>query len=115
MLHGLLGHAHVLARRRTVLLLDVSDLPSTDRTFLWLTDDRFDIGLFGLVGMLGVLVGPFIGRLIDRLIPWYATLVATFLLLAFQTVQTAGGGINVSAVVVACQMQQVSLATRVLR
>ncbi|KAF8838919.1 MFS general substrate transporter, partial [Paxillus ammoniavirescens] len=61
-----------------------------------------DIGLFGLVGMLGVLVGPFTGRLIDRLIPWYATLVATFLLLAFQAVQTAAGGINVSAVVIAC-------------
>ncbi|KIJ14980.1 Drug:H+ antiporter-1 family protein [Paxillus involutus ATCC 200175] len=80
-----------------------------------------DIGLFGLVGILGVLVGPFIGRLIDRLIPWYATLVATFLLLAFQAVQAAAGGINVSAVVIVCfgldlsrQMQQVSLATRVL-
>ncbi|KIK93630.1 hypothetical protein PAXRUDRAFT_144637 [Paxillus rubicundulus Ve08.2h10] len=80
-----------------------------------------DIGLFGLVGMLGVLVGPFIGRLIDRLIPWYATLVATFLLLAFQAVQTAAGGINVWAVVVVCfgldvarQMQQVSLTTAVL-
>ncbi|KIJ61089.1 hypothetical protein HYDPIDRAFT_116344 [Hydnomerulius pinastri MD-312] len=79
-----------------------------------------DIGLFGLVGMLGVLVGPFTGRLIDRLVPWYATLVATFLLLVFQAVQTAAGGINVSAVVIACfgldvarQMQQVSLATSV--
>jgi hypothetical protein len=89
---------------------------------MWLIDDRLDIGLFGLVGILGVLVGPFIGRLIDRLIPWYATLVATFLLLAFQAVQAAAGGINVSAVVIVCfgldlsrQMQQVSLATRVLR
>jgi hypothetical protein len=100
----------------------VSDLPSTDRTFLWLTDDRLDIGLFGLVGMLGVLVGPFIGRIVDRLVPWYATLVAMIMLLAFQAVQAAAGGINVGAVIVVCfgldvarQMQQVSLTTAVLR
>ncbi|KAF8553659.1 MFS general substrate transporter [Imleria badia] len=79
-----------------------------------------DIGLFGLVGMLGVLVGPLVGRLIDKLVPWYATLVATSILLVFQSVQTAAGGVNVSAVVSACfgldvarQMQQVSLATAV--
>lgn len=74
------------------------------------------IGLFGLVGMLGVLVGPFAGRLIDRLVPWYATLIATGLLLVSQAVQTAAGGINVAAVVIACfgldvarQSQQVSM------
>lgn len=83
---------------------------------------RLDIGLFGLVGMFGVLVGPFVGRLIDKLVPWYATLVATSILIVFQSVQTAAGGINVSAVVIACfgldvarQMQQVSLATAVFR
>ncbi|KIJ05057.1 hypothetical protein PAXINDRAFT_21661 [Paxillus involutus ATCC 200175] len=81
-----------------------------------------DIGLFGLVGMLGVLVGPFIGRVVDRLVPWYATLVAMVMLLAFQAVQTAAGGINVWAVVIVCfgldvarQMQQVSLTTATLR
>ncbi|KAG2114358.1 major facilitator superfamily domain-containing protein [Suillus discolor] len=79
------------------------------------------IGLFGLVGMLGVLVGPFSGRLIDRLVPWYATLVATGVLLISQAVQTAAGGINVAAVIIACfgldvgrQSQQVSMTARVL-
>lgn len=72
--------------------------------------------------MLGVLIGPFAGRLIDRLVPWYATLIATGLLLVSQAVQTAAGGINVAAVVIACfgldvarQSQQVSMTTRVLR
>src|ERR1700691_2438874 len=49
-------------------------------------DDRYRlvIGLFGLVGMLGVAVGPFIGRLVDRLVPWYAALCSTVLQLVFQ-------------------------------
>ncbi|KAL5501880.1 hypothetical protein ACEPAH_9141 [Sanghuangporus vaninii] len=79
-----------------------------------------DIGLFGLVGMLGVCTGPLVGRLIDRLVPWYAAFVATFIQIAFQAVQTGAGGVNISAVVIACfgldvgrQMQQVSLTTAV--
>lgn len=72
--------------------------------------------------MLGVLVGPFAGRIIDHLSPWHATLIATGGLIVFQTVQTAAGGINVAAVVIACfgldvarQSQQISMSTRVLR
>ncbi|EIW81522.1 hypothetical protein CONPUDRAFT_124654 [Coniophora puteana RWD-64-598 SS2] len=78
------------------------------------------IGLFGLVGMLGVMVGPLMGRLIDRLVPWYSALVATCMLLVFTMVQTVGGGINIAAVIIACfgldvfrQTQQVSLSTAV--
>lgn len=95
-------------------------LPNKLRLVPNLTSFRLDIGLFGLVGMFGVSVGPLIGRLIDRLVPWYATLIATFLQLVFQSVQTGAGGINIAAVVIACfgldvgrQMQQVSLTTAV--
>ncbi|KLO10488.1 MFS general substrate transporter [Schizopora paradoxa] len=79
-----------------------------------------DIGLFGLVGMFGVACGPIVGHMIDKVVPWYATLLATFIQLVFQGVQLGAGGINVAAVVLACigldvgrQMQQVSLTTSV--
>jgi hypothetical protein len=72
--------------------------------------------------MLGVLVGPFTGRIIDNVTPWCAALIATIALVVFQAVQTAAGGINVAAVIVACfgldvarQAQQVSLNVYVLR
>lgn len=78
------------------------------------------IGLFGLVGMFGVMMSPLVGRTIDRLIPWYATLFATGCLLVMQGVYTAAAGLNISAVVIVClgidvgrQMQQVSLTTAV--
>ncbi|KAJ6555005.1 major facilitator superfamily domain-containing protein [Mycena vulgaris] len=78
------------------------------------------IGLFGLIGIFGVACGPIVGRAIDRLIPWYASLAAVLLLLCFQAIQVGAGDINVAAVVVAImgldvfrQMLQMSLATSV--
>ena len=72
--------------------------------------------------MLGVCVVPLVGRLIDRLIPWYAALIATFIQIVFQSVQTGAGGIHIAAVILACfgldvgrQMQQVSLTTAVYK
>ena len=79
------------------------------------------IGLFGLVGMFGVAMAPIIGRTIDRLVPWSATLVATCALLCTFALQTAAVGLNVAVVVIVTigldvfrQTQQVSLTTAVL-
>jgi len=78
------------------------------------------IGLFGLIGMVGVTLGPFVGRGIDNLVPWYASLFAIFTITLFQSIQTGAGDINVAAVVIATigldvfsQMIQVSLTTAV--
>ncbi|KAG6839688.1 hypothetical protein C0991_012553 [Blastosporella zonata] len=78
------------------------------------------IGLFGLVGMFGVAMGPLVGKFIDKLVPWYASLIGVICLVCFQSIQTAAGGINIGAVVIATlgldvfrQMLQVSLSIAV--
>lgn len=80
------------------------------------------IGLFGLLGLGGIAMGPFAGRLLDHIPPWHGILVSTLLLLLFQAVQTAAAGLNISAVIIACigldavrQIQNVSIATKVFR
>lgn len=72
--------------------------------------------------MFGVICTPLGGRMIDRLVPWHAALFTTIALSVFQAVQTAAGGINIAAVIIACfgldaarQLQQVALSTSVLR
>ncbi|KAJ3851099.1 major facilitator superfamily domain-containing protein [Lentinula lateritia] len=78
------------------------------------------IGLFGLIGMSGVSMGPILGRGIDRLVTWYAILIPTFAMAIFWAIQTAAAGVNISAIVIVCigldlcdAMQQVSLSTAV--
>ena len=78
------------------------------------------IGLFGLIGMGGITLVPFMGRGIDKLVPWYATLLAIIIACVFQSAQTVAGGINVAAVVITTigvdisrQMTQVSITTSV--
>jgi len=81
---------------------------------------RLVIGLFGLIGMGGVALAPFVGRGVDELVPWYATLFAMVMGLLFQSIQTGAGGVHVAAVVIATigfdvfrQMIQVSLTTAI--
>ncbi|TFY78701.1 hypothetical protein EWM64_g5313 [Hericium alpestre] len=78
------------------------------------------IGLFGLIGIFGVSLAPLVGRFVDRLVPWYATLLATVFMTLAWAIQTGAGGVSITAIVVAClvldlfdQMQQVSLTTAV--
>ncbi|KAK0210142.1 MFS superfamily [Desarmillaria ectypa] len=78
------------------------------------------IGLFGLIGMFAVAMGPILGRAIDHLVPWYASLIAISMLLCSQIIQTGAGGISIVAVIITTmgidtfrQMLEVSLATRI--
>ncbi|KAJ3728139.1 MFS superfamily [Lentinula guzmanii] len=78
------------------------------------------IGLFGLVGMFGVAMGPFVGKAIDALPAYHASLVACIALIIFQVVQVIGNGISIAAVIIAVlgldifrQMLQTSLASNI--
>lgn len=72
--------------------------------------------------MVGVAMAPFIGRFIDFLVPWHASLVACLALVVFQIVQVVGNGLNIAAVIIATigldvfrQMLETSLATSIFR
>lgn len=72
--------------------------------------------------MFGVALGPVVGRVIDSLVPWYASLISVLFLVCFQSIQVAAGGTSIAAVIIATfgldvfrQMLQVSLSTSVFR
>jgi len=70
--------------------------------------------------MAGVSTSPILGRIVDKLIPWYATMFSIAMLLLFQSIEVGAGGISVAAVIIAAfgldvftQMIQVSVTTAV--
>ncbi|KAH7339637.1 major facilitator superfamily domain-containing protein [Rhizoctonia solani] len=78
------------------------------------------IGLFGLIGMLGVMTAPLVGRFVDKLNGWTTTLLAIMVGIGFQAIYTGAAGLNIGAVVVSCfgldvasQMNQVSNSSRI--
>ncbi|KAI5896228.1 MFS general substrate transporter [Schizophyllum commune H4-8] len=80
------------------------------------------IGLFGLVGMLGIAASPLVGRAVDGLVPWNASLISIVALIVFQAIQVGANGINVAAVIIGAfgldvfrQMLQVSLTTAIFK
>ena len=52
--------------------------------------------------MVGVSMAPLVGRVVDGLVPWFASVVATVLSLVFYSIQLGAGGVNIAAVVIAC-------------
>lgn len=82
--------------------------------------NSLEIGLFGLVGILGVCTAPFVGKLVDRLVPWFGILIGICGFAVSQAIYIGAAGVSVGAVVVtifvldvAQQMQQVSNSSQI--
>jgi len=45
-------------------------------------------------------MGPFGGRVLDRLVPWYGSLISVLAFLLFLCIQLGAGGINIGAVII---------------
>jgi predicted MFS family arabinose efflux permease len=78
------------------------------------------IGLFALIGIFGVCAAPFVGRYVDRLIPWTGVLIGLAIQASGQVIVTSGGPVNISCVIIPIlildvgqQLQQVSNQMRV--
>lgn len=81
--------------------------------------NTLDIGLFGLIGIVGVTTGPLIGRVADKLHPWFGVLFGLTGMLFSMAIDTAAATKSVGAIVVVAFlldvfdfMQQISSATR---
>ncbi|KAI0029239.1 major facilitator superfamily domain-containing protein [Vararia minispora EC-137] len=93
-------------------------------TFL-LGDDPYNydtivIGLFGLIGMIGVFAAPLYGHMIDRLVPWYTAVASTILFLVAKALYLGAAGLSIAIPVlvtvgldVGRQSQQISLSTSI--
>ncbi|VDB92119.1 unnamed protein product [Peniophora sp. CBMAI 1063] len=78
------------------------------------------IGLFGLIGFVGVCCAPLYGRAIDRVEPWLVSIIMSACLLLTFCLYWGAAGVNVAVPVLITlgmdvfrQSQQVSLATRI--
>ncbi|KAK8869669.1 hypothetical protein IAR55_000237 [Kwoniella newhampshirensis] len=77
----------------------------TTLTFL-LSDSPYhynslDVGLFGLLGLIGVFLAPQWGRLVDRVHPYFGQLVGLHIDLVAMVVALIGAHLNISAVCIA--------------
>ena len=78
------------------------------------------IGLFGLIGFVGVCCTPIYGRVIDRLVPWHVSVAMTIGLLLTFSLYWGAAGVTLAVPVISTlgldvfrQSQQISLATRI--
>ncbi|KAL8291332.1 hypothetical protein RQP46_002310 [Phenoliferia psychrophenolica] len=62
--------------------------------------NAFDIGLFGLCGIISICLAPFLGRFVDRVHPWTGTLAGLTLQLVVAVISVTTARLSVGAVIV---------------
>lgn len=63
--------------------------------------DTLVIGLFGLVGMTGVCTAPFVGRSVDRIVPWSGVVLGNLLLIVSNVLLIGGAQTHVTFIIFA--------------
>lgn len=69
--------------------------------------NELEIGLFALIGIAGVCTAPFVGRLVDRLVPWTGILVGILVVTVSQIIYTGAAGVSIGALVVVTLLQDI--------
>ncbi|KAG6826617.1 hypothetical protein H0H92_015129 [Tricholoma furcatifolium] len=58
------------------------------------------IGLFGFVGIIGIMGGPLVTHATSGLVPWWSSCIGIVASILTQAVQVGAGGINIAAVII---------------
>lgn len=60
----------------------------------------FNIGLFGLLGLIGALLAPVWGRVVDRIVPWLGQISGSILALISMAIAFGAADISIAGVAI---------------
>ncbi|BGO89458.1 hypothetical protein NBRC10512_006646 [Rhodotorula toruloides] len=110
----------VLTQASLIALLSCSVMVSWWTSLTFLLDaspfhyNSFEIGLFGLCGIVSVVCAPWAGKLTDRISGWNATLLALCIQLATQAIALGAAQLNLAPVIICCILVDVAHQTHTI-
>ncbi|BGP22683.1 hypothetical protein JCM10295v2_001574 [Rhodotorula toruloides] len=110
----------VLTQASLIALLSCSVMVSWWTSLTFLLDaspfhyNSFEIGLFGLCGIVSVVWAPWAGKLTDRISGWNATLLALFIQLCTQAIAFGAAQLNLAPVIICCILVDVAHQTHTI-